>query len=521
MVDDKEQVNALSTKDLRNLFKLRSGTPSDTHDKLRCERCKIIADHAETEAAKVLPKKLAACRELLTRIEQHEDAAMFLKPLVPQDHGVSKEEYEKAVKQPIDLGSIRTKLDLSVDHPATYKSVSGFSKDVNRIFANIMKVWSPGQDIADAARRLQAWWVDEWTGLVPILMTMKADNEEVVKNEGEDLVDPTSTSPSNERGEDFQEQIGMPDEEDMRSWSHHYDTDTVDDPVFRAAMRGCDAVSFVFGLEVTWSLIQERLQEEEEREAMKELAALQELEEVLKEEAKESLLGDGGSVDGGAASSCKVDDAGHGIDVTTSPPVVKMDDNNEGALELDDTEDEGGEETSPIKMENEDSSQYGDARSCKLDDTEEETEEETSPERSEESDDEVMSTRRSQSGTYEAASPETREGRSSADTKSSQSDDNIAQGGSDSPSPSTGSTQSNGSIGPKQTKSPAQQSSRGLGREKDTQASQSLRIVSVTNEGWACGACTLLNKKNSRKCTVCGTKRPPQARKRTIDEMSY
>jgi hypothetical protein len=207
--------------------------------------------------------------------------------------------------------------------------------------------------------------------------------------------------------------------------------------------------------------------------------------------------------------------------VTTSPPVVKMDDNDEDALELDDTEDEGGEETSPIKTENEDSSQYGYARSCKLDDTEEETEEETSPERFEESDDEVMSTRRSQSGTYEAASPETPEGRSSAETKSSQSYDNIAQGGSDSPSPSAGSTQSDGSIGPKQTKSPAQQSSRGLGREKDTQASQSLRTLSVSNEEWACGACTLVNKKNSRKCTVCGTKRPPQARKRTIDEMSY
>ena len=34
VVDDKEQVNALSTKDLKNLFKLRQGTPSDTHDKL-------------------------------------------------------------------------------------------------------------------------------------------------------------------------------------------------------------------------------------------------------------------------------------------------------------------------------------------------------------------------------------------------------------------------------------------------------------------------------------------------------
>jgi hypothetical protein len=61
------------------------------------------------------------------------------------------------------------------------------------------------------------------------------------------------------------------DEENMRSWSHHFSVDTCDDPVFRAAMKGYDQVSFVFGLEVTWSLIQQRQQEEEEKVAMEEL----------------------------------------------------------------------------------------------------------------------------------------------------------------------------------------------------------------------------------------------------------
>lgn len=28
----------------------------------------------------------------------------------------------------------------------------------------------------------------------------------------------------------------MPKEEDLNSWSHHYSTDTADDPVFRGAM---------------------------------------------------------------------------------------------------------------------------------------------------------------------------------------------------------------------------------------------------------------------------------------------
>jgi hypothetical protein len=294
VVDDKEQVNELSTKDLRNLFQLRAGTPSDTHDKLRCERCKIIQDNAELEAMKVLPKKLAACRELVDQMMEHEDAHHFHKPLVSQDHGVSKEAYEKAVKQPMDLGTIKSRLAMSQDQPSSYKSVSSVSKDVNRIFSNVMKVWAPGDDIADAARRLQSWWVEQWTELVPRLMVMKADEELSTNNDDSDqqadALEACATL-NNERGEDYQEQIGMPDEENMRSWSHHHTSDTVDDPVFRAAMRGYDSVSFVFGLEVTWSLIQQRQQEEEERQAMKELEAIQELEQT-EESAKEEVGGD-------------------------------------------------------------------------------------------------------------------------------------------------------------------------------------------------------------------------------------
>lgn len=43
IVDDKEQVNTFSTKELKDLFKRRKGTRSDTHDTLRCTRCKNVA----------------------------------------------------------------------------------------------------------------------------------------------------------------------------------------------------------------------------------------------------------------------------------------------------------------------------------------------------------------------------------------------------------------------------------------------------------------------------------------------
>ena len=285
VVDDKEQVNALSTKDLRNLFKLRSDTPSDTHDKLKCERCKIIHDDAEQQERNILPKKLEACLSLVNEMTKHEDAQYFLNPLNPEDHKVTKEHYEKKVKQPIDLGTIQKRLLVPQDQSGkgiqAYKSVSNVSKDVNRIFSNVMKIWSPEEDpIADAAARLHSWWIGKWQELVPILMTMKCepdDPDQVHCQEISTCPMESSAHLGNERSDDYQEQIGMPDEENMRCWSHHYKTDTVDDPIFRAAMRGYDSVSFVFGLEVTWSKIQQRQQEEEDLKAMKELEEMEEL----------------------------------------------------------------------------------------------------------------------------------------------------------------------------------------------------------------------------------------------------
>jgi Bromodomain/Zn-finger in Ran binding protein and others len=269
----------LSSKDLRNLFKLRHDTPSDTHDKLKCERCRTITDDAEIEARKLLPKKLSICLGLVDKMLTEEDASFFATPIIPSEHGVSKDDYESKVKQPIDLGTVRSKLEWLPDKPSGYESISGFSKDLNRVFANVLKVWAPGSEIAEAARRLQAWWIDEWTQMVPTIMSMKSDNDEPNLHDQHQASKDTPTfSESNERGENYQEQIGLPDEEDMRCWSHHHSVDTVDDPVFRAAMRGYDSVSFVFGLEVTWSLIQQRKQEEEEKLAMLEFEEAQKCE---------------------------------------------------------------------------------------------------------------------------------------------------------------------------------------------------------------------------------------------------
>ena len=466
VVDDKEQVNALSTKDLRNLFKLRSGTPSDTHDKLRCERCEIIHDNAEIEAARVLPAKLAACRELLEEMEKQEHASHFAKPLDPTLYGKTKEEYQGIVKQPMDFATIRTNLAKEASQPGAYKSVSNFSKDVNRVFANVLKTWDEGEDITTAAQSLQTWWTYKWKDMVPKLMMMKATDDTKPcpgdSKEGED--DPFTGCASNERGDDYQEQIGMPDEENMRQWSHHHSTEyvgsrkrgfwilsfwalcfslcrfflfcrvsTVDDPIFRAAMKGNDTVSFVFGLEVTWSLIQQRQQEEEERLAMEALQSIRESDNEDEDEDEDDR----------------------------KPPAKTC--NDEG--DTDDTETDQDE--TPKKM-NEDSHEA--EGPCRQESNLTATTTKNSSDESTESED----------SDEEMSSEKQKSANSAALVDSSDEEDESTE----------------------EEKSPGK-------RPVDDDESHS-----ATSSDWSCPKCTLMNASGIRKCNACGhVNKPPRKRR--------
>jgi hypothetical protein len=536
-------VNALSTKDLRNLFKLRTGTPSDTHDKLRCERCLIIHDNAELEAKKVLPKQLAACRELLELLRNQEDAKYFLKQLVASEHGSTKEAYEKIVKQPMDSGTILGKLAQPPEHAAAYSSVSGFSKDVNRIFSNVMKVWSPGDAIADASRRLQSWWVEQWTEVVPRLMTMKAcdDDEEEKSEEDEDPVDAalgSCISLRNERGEEYQEQIGMPDEENMRQWSHHHSTDTVDDPVFRAAMRGFDSVSFVFGLEVTWSLIQERQQEEEERLAMKELEAMQGM-QVDEEEETADVAGEDTKPPAVASKEsdpenpfCDEEDEEETADVAgedTKPPAVDSKASDpENAFCDSDSDDDGGGEDCVVQLDDGGDSSSGEDCVVQQDDGGDSSSGEDNVEqedREEQANEDVVL----------VDSPVQR----TATKRDMTPMDSLATVTMAPPSTSGKSTPyAEAEIFDSSPESCAieaevcfshhtdQEESSVVDATQDTNASSQLDIekenvsVAPTNE-WACTTCTLHNRKSLRKCSACGTRKPPQqTNKRSIAQLS-
>jgi hypothetical protein len=544
VVDDKEQVNTLSTKDLKNLFKLRSGTPSDTHDKLRCERCKIIHDNAEMEAKKILPRQLVRCRELLDLLRDQDDAKHFLKPLDATEHGSTKEDYEKIVKQPMDMGTILGKLEQPPEHPTAYSSISGLSKDVNRIFSNVMKVWSPGDAIADASRRLQVWWYDQWTEVVPSLMNMKACDDDEEKSEKDlDPVDAALESCANmhnERGDNYQEQIGMPDEENMRHWSHHHSTDTVDDPVFRTAMRGYDSVSFVFGLEVTWSLIQERQQEEEMRAAMKEMETMQGGDDddndagedskppalALKESEAENALCDSDSDNGGGEDVAVPEEDGEDDSDSDNGGGEDVAVPEEDGEDDSDSDNGGGEDVAVPEEDAEDDSDSdnGGGEDVAVQEEDGEGDSSSGDEDSEKQDEDVvlMDTPRGSpvqkrdmavmdslaSATF---APPSTSGKSTPYAEAEIADSSPESCAIDAQiCLSHHSDQEESSVNATQDTNASTQT----GVEKEN------IIVASPNE-WACATCTLHNKKSLRKCGACGTKKPKQqTKKRSIAELN-
>jgi DNA repair and recombination protein RAD54 and RAD54-like protein len=525
VVDDKEQVNALSTKDLKNLFKLRVGTPSDTHDKLQCKRCTIVHDNAEMEAEKVLPKKLAACRELLDDIATHTDAQYFLRPLDATLYGRTKEQYEALVKQPMDFETIRKKLDQPTGNPSAYTAPSSFSKDVNRIFGNVAKMWDTGEEIADASKRLQTDWLKKWTELVPILMCMKADNTDAevglkAKDSVDELLQSCATI-NNERGEDYQEQIGMPDEENMRLWSHHYSTDTVDDPVFRAAMRGTDAVSFVFGLEVTWSNIQARQQAEEEAEAAKAFD-LDALEEDDTANGNSKITGDGDISQEAEATSRT-----NGSNVDRN--ITKSDHTNQDSSDEESDVDEEDLKSFIDNDENSESSHnddFEDVQDCLITNKEDQL----SEEKSGHVDEVGMKLSVASEAFSLQVTPNVKQKMCSTVTvsilpdtsvspcieaeivdTSPESIDIVADTADSSPDGEP-STHVYASI---------------ISTNKATTSPEKGKAATTTM-AWACVTCTLFNKKSARKCSACGTRKPNTAisqtdssrKKRTSSEIN-
>lgn len=324
IVDDQQEVNSLSSKDLRDLFKYKDQTACDTHDKLRCARCKAALaaaaaakDH-EAEAERLaFPQQLALCAEAVHTLCAHPSADAFKVPLDPVALGIEAIFAEK-VSEPIDLGTISERIqigsssldDARASGAASYRTIPAFTRDINLLLSIPSKLWDE-HELVKAASELKALFDGEWAALAPRMLRIKDDVLSEIRrssaakpsidgpdasNEsecGESVAEDVDEDDKSADNQSFQEQIGMPKEEDLNNWSHHISTDTVDDEVFCKAMSGTGdrLVSFIFGLEVTWELLQAQVEEEAkvrvqqkfEREASR-VAGKQERDEEEEEE---------------------------------------------------------------------------------------------------------------------------------------------------------------------------------------------------------------------------------------------
>ncbi|KAL7681117.1 putative helicase, Zinc finger, RanBP2-type, P-loop containing nucleoside triphosphate hydrolase [Plasmopara halstedii] len=87
IVDDKEEVNSLSSKDLKRLFVFRKDTMSDTHDQLKCDRCQWREDSHASDDKVSSP---IVIDDVVTNEKGIENKTLYEKEISSQENATDK-----------------------------------------------------------------------------------------------------------------------------------------------------------------------------------------------------------------------------------------------------------------------------------------------------------------------------------------------------------------------------------------------------------------------------------------------
>ncbi|XP_050524118.1 bromodomain-containing protein 3-like isoform X2 [Daktulosphaira vitifoliae] len=125
---------------------------------------------------------LKACTEVLKELFTKKHAAYawpFYKPVDAAWLGLH--DYHDIIKKPMDLGTVKTKLD-----NREYKNSKEFAADVNLIFANCYKYNPKDHDVVAMAKKLQAVFESKMAKVPPDppLIEMKMEHEDDSSSEG-------------------------------------------------------------------------------------------------------------------------------------------------------------------------------------------------------------------------------------------------------------------------------------------------------------------------------------------------
>ena len=143
-----------------------------------------------------------------------------------------------------------------------------------------MKELDQEDPLLQAGISMLSEFMSRWSDLVPQLQRTisETDYSEKASDSGDG------------KGKDDDEMVpqeGCPDDDDFNRWSHHCSVNTTDDEALKRAMGDDEAVTFVFGLEVNWDLLQLREAERKDAEALRKEQSRKDLEELNKKRAAE------------------------------------------------------------------------------------------------------------------------------------------------------------------------------------------------------------------------------------------
>ena len=201
VVEDKEQVNALSSGDLKQLFKLRENTPSDTHDKLQCTHCRLALEEDSGAPASLGPAQVDFLDEVLDWIKILPESECIRGDVVsdggggassaataaaaaaaqppggmlddarPADgagapaavDGVTAAAAVAKAKAKAKMGNLKTihkKL-----HENGYSKLTEFHKDVRQIFAAARKVYPQGSKELNDLEVMREHFEEHWSNV--------------------------------------------------------------------------------------------------------------------------------------------------------------------------------------------------------------------------------------------------------------------------------------------------------------------------------------------------------------------
>lgn len=241
VVDDEEDANKFKGDELRQLFVLRNDTLSDTHDVLRCQRCSTVKTLDSI-------KKNNEMSDL-----QYQESLKFVNSFMAilKDNANGPFESEELVRICSELETGTMKLSLPLFSRRIRSTIDAIESDIvegnNSLFS---KGFSPNNE-----------FVHHWSEFVPKLAAISKISKT--------CCDDKKDADEGDDDDEIIEQEGCPEENELNRWSHHSSVHSCDDETLRKALLDDNTVSFVFGLEVNWSLLQSKEESTRERDELK------------------------------------------------------------------------------------------------------------------------------------------------------------------------------------------------------------------------------------------------------------